>query len=132
MGRHLLLDLYSVAPALLRDAVALEKALRDVASVLDATILHAHPRHSGSVRVGLPTGEQGGVTDVLLLVKSHLSIYTWPEHGSTAIGAFMCDTGTMHAARAIFEQALAPQWVGVRVARRGAESAPDRSTLADR
>ena len=42
VGEHLLLDLYGVAPALLRDAAALEKALRDAASALGATILHAH------------------------------------------------------------------------------------------
>ena len=105
------------------DAAALEKALRDAASALGATILHAHLHRFDSVRAGLPAGEQGGVTGVLLLAESHLSIHTWPEHGFAAIDAFMCGTGTTHAARAVFEQALAPQRVDVRVARRGAEPA---------
>ncbi len=119
VGEHLLLDLYGVAPALLRDAVALETALRDAAGALGATILHAHLHRFDSVRTGLPVGEQGGVTGVLLLAESHLSIHTWPEHGFAAIDAFMCGSGTTHAARAVFERALTPQRVDVRVARRG-------------
>nr|WP_254171142.1 adenosylmethionine decarboxylase [Ralstonia mannitolilytica] len=119
VGEHLLLDLYGVAPALLRDAVALETALRDAADALGATILHAHLHRFDSVRTGLPVGEQGGVTGVLLLAESHLSIHTWPEHGFAAIDAFMCGTGTTHAARAVFERALAPQRVDVRIVRRG-------------
>jgi len=119
VGEHLLLDLYGVAPALLRDAAALETALRDAADVLDATILHAHLHRFDSLRTGLPAGEQGGVTGVLLLAESHLSIHTWPEHGFAAVDAFMCGTGTTHAARAVFEQALAPERIEVRVMQRG-------------
>ncbi|MFT0736538.1 adenosylmethionine decarboxylase [Ralstonia wenshanensis] len=125
VGEHLLLDLYGVAPALLRDAAALEIALRDAADALGATILHAHLHRFDSVRTGLPVGEQGGVTGVLLLAESHLSIHTWPEHGFAAIDAFMCGTGTTHAARAVFERALVPERVDVRVARRGGVPAPD-------
>ena len=125
VGEHLLLDLYGVAPALLRDAAALEAALRDAANALGATILHAHLHRFDSVRTGLPAGEQGGVTGVLLLAESHLSIHTWPEHGFAAIDAFMCGTGTTHAARAVFERALVPERVDVRVARRGGVPAPD-------
>lgn len=119
VGEHLLLDLYGVAPALLRDAAALETALRDAADVLGATILHAHLHRFDSLRTGLPAGEQGGVTGVLLLAESHLSIHTWPEHGFAAVDAFMCGTGTTHAARAVFEQALSPERIEVRVMQRG-------------
>jgi len=122
VGEHLLLDLYGVAPALLRDAKALEAALREAAAALGATILHAHLHRFDSLRVGAPTGEQGGVTGVLLLAESHLSIHTWPEHGFAAIDAFMCGTGTTHGARAVFERALAPERVDVRVAQRGSSS----------
>ena len=125
VGEHLLLDLYGVAPALLRDAAALETALRDAAAALGATILHAHLHRFDSVRTGLPAGEPGGVTGVLLLAESHLSIHTWPEHGFAAIDAFMCGTGTTHAARAVFERALAPERIDVRVARRGGEPPPN-------
>ena len=123
VGEHLLLDLYGVAPVLLRDAQALEAALREAAAALGATILHAHLHRFDSLRVGASAGEQGGVTGVLLLAESHLSIHTWPEHGFAAIDAFMCGTGTTHGARAVFERALAPERVDVRVAQRGSASA---------
>lgn len=123
VGEHLLLDLYGVAPALLRDAQALEAALREAAAALGATILHAHLHRFDSLRVGAPAGGQGGVAGVLLLAESHLSIHTWPEHGFAAIDAFMCGTGTTHGARAVFERALAPERVDVRVAQRGSASA---------
>ncbi|WP_296224321.1 adenosylmethionine decarboxylase [Ralstonia sp. UBA689] len=122
VGEHLLLDLYGVAPTLLRDAYALEAALREAAYALGATILHAHLHRFDSLRTGMPAGEQGGVTGVLLLAESHLSIHTWPEHGFAAIDAFMCGTGTTHAARAVFERALAPQRIDVRVMQRGGVS----------
>lgn len=125
VGEHLLLDLYGVAPALLRDAHALEAVLREAADALGATVLHAHLHRFDSLRSGLPAGEQGGVTGVLLLAESHLSIHTWPEHGFAAIDAFMCGTGTTHGARAVFERALAPERVDVRVARRGGEPQSD-------
>ena len=125
VGEHLLLDLYGVAPALLRDAALLETALRYAADALGATILHAHLHRFDALRTGLPAGEQGGVTGVLLLAESHLSIHTWPEHGFAAIDAFMCGTGTTHAARAVFERALAPERVDVRIAPRGGEPAPN-------
>ncbi|WP_124982361.1 adenosylmethionine decarboxylase [Ralstonia solanacearum] len=99
VGEHLLLDLYGVAPALLRDARLLESTLRDAADA---------PPEAG-----------GGVTGVLLLAESHLSIHTLPEHGFAAIDAFMCGSGITLAARAIFERALAPSRVEVRVAQRG-------------
>lgn len=119
VGEHLLLDLYGVAPALLRDAHTLEAALREAADALGATILHTHLHRFDSLRTGTPAGESGGVTGVLLLAESHLSIHTWPEHGFAAIDAFMCGTGTTHAARAVFERALAPQHIEVRVLQRG-------------
>ena len=119
VGEHLLLDLYGVAPDLLRDAAALEATLRAAAAALGATILHAHLHRFDSLRGGSPVEEQGGVTGVLLLAESHLSIHTWPEHGFAAVDAFMCGTGTTHAARAVFERALAPTRVDVRVMQRG-------------
>ncbi len=119
VGEHLLLDLYGVSPVLLRDAPALEAALREAADALGATILHAHLHRFDSLRTGAPVGEQGGVTGVLLLAESHLSIHTWPEYGFAAVDAFMCGTGTTHAARAVFERALAPERIDVRVVQRG-------------
>ena len=65
VGEHLLLDLYGVAPALLRDAQALEAALREAAAALGATIPHAPLHPSDPLRLGAPAGAQGRVPGVL-------------------------------------------------------------------
>ena len=111
-GTHLLVDLWGATN--LDNPELIDAALRGAAIRAGATILHSHFHHFSP---------NGGVSGVVVLAESHISIHTWPEHGFAAIDAFMCGTGTTHAARAVFEQALAPQRVDVRVARRGAEPA---------
>lgn len=92
LGEHVLGDLSGIAPARLRDVAALETVLRDAATAAGATILGAHMHRFG----------EGGVTGVLLLAESHLSIHTWPEHGFAAIDVFMCgDARPFEAAQAI-------------------------------
>jgi S-adenosylmethionine decarboxylase len=80
-GRHLLLDLSGVAAATLRDAVAIEHLLRDAAELSGATPLSAQFHQFG---------EGAGVTGVVILQESHISIHTWPEHGFAAVDIFMC------------------------------------------
>ena len=52
-----------------------------------------------------PFGPGQGVTGVLLLAESHISIHTWPEHGYAAVDVFMCgDAQPMVAASLIRER----------------------------
>ena len=110
VGTHGLLDLYDCDAALLSDAAFVESALRDAALQSGATILAGHFHHFGA---GM------GVTGVLLLAESHISIHTWPEHGFAAVDIFLCGTHDMAAARDCLVAALAGgcwQW---RVVSRG-------------
>ena len=68
---HGLLDLYDCPAAILRDAAALERAMWQAAQRAGATILsaHFHTFNAG-----------GGVTGVLLLAESHITIHTWAEY----------------------------------------------------
>ncbi|MBU0603935.1 MAG: adenosylmethionine decarboxylase [Gammaproteobacteria bacterium] len=101
LGSHVLLDLHGVAPPLLCDAAALERVLRDAAEAAGACVLSAHFHGFGA---GM------GVTGVLLLAESHISIHTWPERSYAAVDVFMCGgTQPMVAVRLIQERLLAPR-----------------------
>ena len=90
VGNHVLADLYGIDAALLRDAPALERLLRRAALDAGARVLSSH-FHS--------FGEEAGITGVVLLAESHISIHTWPECGMAAADIFMCGAGD--AARAL-------------------------------
>ena len=78
-GTHLLLDLWGAHN--LTDPAAIDRALRDAAEAANATILHSHFHHFGP---------DGGVSGVLVLAESHISIHTWPERDFAAVDVFMC------------------------------------------
>jgi len=90
LGVHVLADLSGIVPDVLRDVGRLEAVLRAAASSAGAIALGAHFHEFGG---------SAGVTGVLLLSESHMSVHTWPEHGFAAVDAFMC--GTAAADRAI-------------------------------
>lgn len=81
LGRHLLADLHDIEPRLLSDADALCTLITDAALASGACVLDAHFHHFGG---------ESGVTGVVLLSESHISIHTWPEYGYAALDIFMC------------------------------------------
>jgi S-adenosylmethionine decarboxylase proenzyme len=80
-GNHGLLDLYGCDETILKDQGRLKTALKAAAQAAEATVL-AERFHTFS--------GAGGITGVLLLAESHISIHTWPEHRFAAIDAFIC------------------------------------------
>ncbi len=82
LGRHLLLELRECNAALLDDLVYLENALvcaakESGAIVLDKSFHHFAPQ---------------GVSGIVLIAESHLSLHTWPEHAYAAVDIFTCGT----------------------------------------
>lgn len=66
-----------------------------------------------------------GLTGVLLLAESHISLHTWPEIGYMAIDIFTCgETGGCEDAVAWLKAALEPDRVDMRSIERGAMRAP--------
>lgn len=110
-GVHLLADLHGIEPALLVSCDAMDALLRAAARAAGATILHSH-FHS--------FGPQLGVTGVLLLAESHISIHTWPECGFAAADIFMCGAAAPQLALDVIERALNPASRAVRTVERGA------------
>lgn len=117
-GGHGLLDLYGCPARLLCDEGYLKTALEGAAEAAGATILGCH-FHT--------FGEGGGVTGVLLLAESHLSIHTWPEHGFAALDIFLCGSLQMETARRHLHTALAARQAQWQVQQRGGALAGETS-----
>lgn len=109
-GIHLLADLAGVNAALLVDPDAIDALLRTAAVAAGARILHSHFHTFGR---GM------GVTGVLLLAESHISIHTWPEHGFAAADIFMCGDAQPQLALDVIDAALRPATRSVQTIARG-------------
>ena len=109
-GIHLLADLAGIDAAILTDPDAIDALLRKAALAAGARILHSHFHAFGP---GM------GVTGVLLLAESHISIHTWPEHGFAAADIFMCGAAQPQRALDVIDAALAPTTRSVQTIARG-------------
>ncbi|EGK08014.1 adenosylmethionine decarboxylase [Kingella kingae] len=101
-GQHGLLDLYDCDAAILCQPSSLQRALHQAAQSVGATILFDHFHHFGA---------GGGVTGVLLLAESHISIHTWAEHRFAAADIFVCGELNPQPAIAVLQAALAAERV---------------------
>jgi S-adenosylmethionine decarboxylase len=79
VGQHALLDITGADR--LDDPAFLEHVLRAAAEAAGAHVIGAHFHHFGP---------EQGVTGVLLLAESHISVHTWPERDLAAFDIFMC------------------------------------------
>ena len=107
-GTHLLVDLWGASS--LNDPAAIDTALRAAAEASGATILHGHFHHFSP---------NGGVSGVVVLAESHISIHTWPERGFAAVDIFMCGECDPHLSLPVLRRAFTPQRVTVDEQRRG-------------
>jgi S-adenosylmethionine decarboxylase len=96
-GMHLLVDLWGASN--LTDPAMIDGALREAAEAAGATILHSHFHHFGP---------DGGVSGVLVLAESHISIHTWPERDFAAIDVFMCGACDPYLSLPALRNAFAP------------------------
>ncbi|MEN3047595.1 MAG: adenosylmethionine decarboxylase [Candidatus Caldarchaeales archaeon] len=111
LGRHLIGELYGCDPALLADVKVVSSAVRRGAKRAGAT----------------PVGEfankyegGGGVSYVLVVKESHLSVHTWPEHSYAAVDIYTCgDHVDPWAAFDEVVRTLNPKSVSVMEIRRG-------------
>lgn len=107
-GTHLLIDLWGASN--LSDPEHIDQTLREAAIVAGATILHGHFHHFTP---------NGGVSGVLVLAESHISIHTWPERDFAALDIFMCGECDPHRSLPVLKRAFAPQTVLLDEQRRG-------------
>lgn len=103
VGTHALIDVRGARR--LDEPGHLEAVMRAAADEAGATVLQAHFHHFGP---------HMGVTGVLMLAESHISIHTWPETDYAALDIFMCGAARIDAAIAVIERAFAPASIDVR------------------
>ena len=86
MGKHYLLNLYDCPFELLNHEQFIVEMLTTAARLCDATILNTIYHKF----------EPQGVTAILLLAESHISIHTWPQDGKAAADVFTCSEVDPH------------------------------------
>lgn len=80
MNKHCLLNLYGANRQKLDDLDLLVNLLKSAAYETGATVLDFCSKKF----------EPQGVTIVIMLSESHISIHTWPEKGEAIIDVFTC------------------------------------------
>ncbi|PCJ90647.1 MAG: adenosylmethionine decarboxylase [Porticoccaceae bacterium] len=94
MGQHLLIECRGQHAMLGSDDL---KALMTRAAAEGGATVLVHHFHE--------FGGHGGITGVLVLAESHITVHTWPEVQYAAFDIFMCgDAQPMKAARIIVDQ----------------------------
>ncbi len=80
LGRHILAEFTGCDGELLNDIQAIKSILKEAARQADATIVdsvfHRYNPH--------------GLSGVVVIAESHISIHTWPEYGYAAADFFTC------------------------------------------
>lgn len=107
-GTHLLVDLWGATN--LGDPDHIDVALREAAITAGATILHSHFHHFSP---------NGGVSGVVVLAESHISIHTWPERDFAAVDLFMCGACDPNDSIPVLKLAFQPSRVDIEEKRRG-------------
>lgn len=96
-GMHLLIDFWDASHS--DETGYIEKALNQAALACGATILATH-LHS--------FGKNSGVTGVVMLAESHISIHTWPEMKYMALDVFMCGKSDPYLAVPVLHEFFKP------------------------
>ncbi len=80
LGRQILVEFYDCDKDILNDVVAIRDAMMEGTRRSGATIVtdtfHAFSPH--------------GVSGVVVIAESHVTIHTWPEYGYAAVDVFTC------------------------------------------
>ena len=82
LGKHLLLELNGCDHKLLNDISFIKETMLAAAKESGATVL-GESFHQFSPQ---------GVSGVIIIAESHLTVHTWPEHGYAGADIFTCGT----------------------------------------
>ena len=94
---HLLIDFWDAKN--LTNRISVENALREAAISANATAINLQLNQYS---------ENGGISGILVLAESHISIHTWPERSFAAIDIFMCGVCNPYDCIAVLKKAFEP------------------------
>jgi S-adenosylmethionine decarboxylase len=80
LAKHLLLELKECDAQLLNDVEYLRKTLREIAQIIGATV----------IKDDFYQFTPQGVSGLVIIAESHISVHTWPEHNYAAVDVFTC------------------------------------------
>ena len=104
------MEMYGCPSNLLRDPELAKRVLRESVRVTGATYVGEYHREF----------VEGGVSSIVIVAESHISIHTWPEHGYAAVDIFTCgDHVDPWKAYSLFLENYKPEKVNVTEIKRG-------------
>ncbi len=80
LGTHLLIELRDCNPSILKDLEKVKNTLISAAKEAKATIIDSSFHEFNPF----------GISGVVVIAESHLTIHTWPEYGYAAVDIFTC------------------------------------------
>ena len=80
LGTHLLVELRDCNPKILKDLTKVKNALVSAAKEAQATIID----------ISFHEFNPFGISGMVIIAESHLSIHTWPEYSYAAVDIFTC------------------------------------------
>lgn len=120
-SRHLLVEYRGCAAETLDDLERVEALLVDAAEAARVTV----------VQTALHRFAPQGVSGVVIIEESHLSIHTWPEHGYAAVDFFTCGDGDPELAHDVLMRGLGAEQAQVMLVHRGDAAGMTQSTRVD-
>ncbi len=100
LGRHFILECYDCDAEILNDIDKIEYSIKEAARAAKTTIIKSLFHHFAPQ----------GVSGVLVIAESHITVHTWPEHHYAAVDVFTCgDDADPEAACSFLIDAFAAQ-----------------------
>ncbi|MEM0994584.1 MAG: adenosylmethionine decarboxylase [Bacteroidota bacterium] len=111
IGKHIILEFYNCSIEPLDDHQLLQRIFRAAAVQMGATVLSSNFHPFSPI----------GVSGVVIIKESHLTVHTWPEHQYAAIDIFTCGDIDVATGIAYLKKQLAPKRTVQQVLERGKE-----------
>lgn len=109
-GTHIILDLYKCNPKLLNNKKHIEEALNESCKLSNCKVL----------KKLIYQFKPQGITGILLLEESHISIHTYPEHNSCFADIYTCgDDATPEMAIRFLEEFFQSEKIEITTLTRG-------------